>query len=217
MGGLIDRLVGLRVDEPEPGLALHSLLACVEDAGRDGGLVALADEARHVGLYHHVLLGHGLALQVAVAHILRMRQAHEAPGGQALRQGELQADDTVLVGRQLRVEECCLVEVLAQLHLLGSGLAAVSLGALCRRRLGIHHLLGYHHFVHGGRLFRHIAAYGLHHHAGSHRRISGQHPPIAVATDIDMSEHRIDTLVETAELKTAHACQRQALAGREGQ
>ena len=89
----------------------------VEDAGSDGSLVAFTDEARHIRLYHHVLLGHGLAIEHTVAHILRVGQPHEAPGSETLRQRELQGYRTLCIRRQLGIEEGGLVEVLAHLHL----------------------------------------------------------------------------------------------------
>ena len=93
------------------------MLAGVDDAGADGGLVALAQESRYVGLHHQVLLSHGLARQHAVAEVRRVGQAHEAPCRQALGQGELQRHRARCVGRQLWVEERRLLQVLAQLHL----------------------------------------------------------------------------------------------------
>ena len=47
-----------------------------------------------------------------------MGQSHEAPGGEALRQRELQAHTTCLVSHELRIEEGCFLQVLPSLGLL---------------------------------------------------------------------------------------------------
>ena len=52
--------IGLRIEEPEHGLTRKRLFTGVDDTGRDGTLITLTDKAGHVGLYHHILLGHGL-------------------------------------------------------------------------------------------------------------------------------------------------------------
>ena len=92
------------------------MLRHIEHTGRDGGLVAHAKEARHVWLYHHIFLGNGLAVQESVHHVLRMGNAQEAPGGEALRQGEPDTDKPCAVGQQLRIEESRFLQVLAHLH-----------------------------------------------------------------------------------------------------
>ena len=79
-------------------------------------LVAHTDKARHVGLNHHVLLGHSLALYVAIQHVGTIGHTHESPCGQTLGQRELHHHLTLLVGRQLRITEGGLVQVLAHLH-----------------------------------------------------------------------------------------------------
>ena len=88
------------------------MVAGIEDAGGDDGLVALTDEAGHVGLYHHVLLGYCLAAEHAMTQIGGVGQSHEAPGGKALGQGELQGNHAVGICHQLWIEEGRLVEVL---------------------------------------------------------------------------------------------------------
>ena len=52
--------IRLGIDEFQTSLTCEGLLCSTEDTGGDGGLVAIAQETRHVGLYHHILLGHGL-------------------------------------------------------------------------------------------------------------------------------------------------------------
>ena len=80
----------------------------------------MTQETRYIGLYHHVLLSHGSTLNATVMHIARMSDTHETPGRQTLRQCELQGNHALLVGRQLGIEESCLVEVLAHLYILGA-------------------------------------------------------------------------------------------------
>ena len=112
--------VGLGVDELQTGRATDCFLAGVEDACRNLRLVTHADEARHVGLYHHVLLGHGLAANAAIEHLGGVGNAHKAPRGQTLGQRELQRHLAFLVSGQGGVAEGCLLQVLAQLHFLFS-------------------------------------------------------------------------------------------------
>ena len=64
--------VGLGVEESEYGRPCEVFLTGIEDTGGDRGHIAFAQEARHVGLNHHILLGHRQSLDGAVAQILRM-------------------------------------------------------------------------------------------------------------------------------------------------
>ena len=105
------------MDESQGGLTTDVVICGIEDTCCDGGLVTLADEARHIGLYHHILLGYRLAFQQSVIHILRMGKTHEAPGGETLRQCEFQSYPTFCIRRQLRIEESGFIEVLSNLHL----------------------------------------------------------------------------------------------------
>ena len=81
---LIDNGLCLGVDEFQDSLATEILLASVEDTGGNGALVIGTQEARHVGLDHHIFLGHGLALNHTIVHIPRMSQAHKTPGSETL-------------------------------------------------------------------------------------------------------------------------------------
>ena len=110
--------LGLRIQQSQTGLAADSMIARIEDTGREHGLIAFADEARHIGLYHHILLCHSLTFEQTVAHIRCMSESHKAPGGQTLRQRKLQGDNPRGVCRQLGIEEGRLVEVLADLYLI---------------------------------------------------------------------------------------------------
>ena len=87
----------------------------VEQAGRNLGLVTLTDEAWHIGLYHHVFLGNGLAINVAIEHISSIGNTHKAPCGQTFRECERQGNATIAIGLHIRIAESCLVEVLTNL------------------------------------------------------------------------------------------------------
>ena len=147
-------LLRLGVDEEQAGGARQLAVAHVGYASRDGGLVALTQESRHVRLNHHVLAGHGLVAERAVHHVARVGHGHESPGGEALGQREAQGHLAVGIGGQLGVEEGRLLQVLAHLYglLLGGGGAAVVVGS--GFLVGRHDaLLG----LHGGR------GHGVHH------------------------------------------------------
>ena len=112
----IDHCVVLGIDESQGGFAADVPLTDIEDTGRDGGLVTLADEARHIGLYHHFLLGYGTAFDCTIIHIFRMGKTHETPSSETLRQRELQGYPTLCIRCQLGIEEGGLVEVLTDLQ-----------------------------------------------------------------------------------------------------
>ena len=115
-----DNGIRLGIDEFQTSLTCEGLLCSTEDTSRDGALVAIAQETRYVGLYHHILLGHGSTLNATIMHVTRMSDTHETPGRQTLRQCELQGNHTLLVGCQLGIEEGCLIEVFAHLYVLGT-------------------------------------------------------------------------------------------------
>ena len=132
----------------QAGSTIGCFFACIEDAGRNLRLVTHADEARHVGLYHDVLLGHRLALDAAIEHLGGVGNAHEAPGGQALRQRELQHHLPFFVSSQGGVAEGCLLQVLAQLHVLLFLLLFLFYAVVCRHLgLGIHDFFRLQHFT----------------------------------------------------------------------
>ena len=155
---LRNSLVALGVYQLQLGNTADSALGGVEDAGGQTGLVAHTQEAGHVGLYHHVLLGNGLIRYTAVTHAWGVGNSHEAPSGQTLGQRELQRYLTLLVGHQHGIAEGSLVQILAQLHLflwlgfLGSILFGSTL--LERHRTRRHRLLfcgiAYDHHLVGG-------------------------------------------------------------------
>ena len=82
-------LLSGRIEQLHRGGAAERLVAHVHHAGADGTLIVLAQESRHVGLYHQVFLGHGLVAHLAEHHVLGMGHTEETPGGEALGQGEL--------------------------------------------------------------------------------------------------------------------------------
>ena len=72
-------------------------------------IVALTDEAGHIGLHHHILLGHSLTLDTAIQHLLRIGNTHKAPCRQTLGEGKRHHHLTLFVSRQRGIAECCLV------------------------------------------------------------------------------------------------------------
>ena len=84
----VERLHGGWVYQLHFCLAFHFLLGGVAEAGGEHAFVSLAQEAGHVGLYHHVLACHYLSAYHAVTHVLVMGDAHHAPCSDALGQGE---------------------------------------------------------------------------------------------------------------------------------
>ena len=116
---LIDYFFCLRIDELHTCRTFYRLAAEVKDTSRDGSLVALTDKARHIGLYHHFLLGNRLTIKHSTTKINGMRQAHKTPRCQTLWQRELQGYATSTVGNELWIEECCLLQILAYLYAFG--------------------------------------------------------------------------------------------------
>ena len=92
------------------------MVSGVKQTGRNGGLVTLADEAWHVGLYHYVLLGNSFTIKVAIEHVGSIGYTHKAPCRQTLRKGELQRSVAVLVSDNVGIAERCFVEVFANLN-----------------------------------------------------------------------------------------------------
>ena len=150
-----------------------------------------------------------------------MGDALEAPGGQALGQGELQHHATETVGSQLRVEEGGLLQVLAHLH----GLSPTLLSGIGLFFLAFRHSLvgqccrGYCARLHGLLLRGH--AIDLDGHNGSivggfrlehHRLFEHVHVGVGTAHHLvpDKSAARtieltgIDIVIEVAEVETSH-------------
>ena len=201
-----DHLVCSRVDELQACRSIDGLVGGVHQASRNRGLVALAQEPWHVGLHHHLFLGHGRSFKQSVVELGIVGKTHEPPSGNTFGQTEAQGDVTCGVGEQSRIEESCLVEILAQLrfrhtsrHVVNSTgfdlalLFAIAnghhLGKLVGRFFGIsqlhlgrsHHGGGFHH--------RHIVSSSLFAHEAGAADAHAIEP---------VWEHRI---VETAQLE----------------
>ena len=76
-------------------------------------LVAQTHKARHIGLHHHFLGGHGLVFYHHVVHFLVGGQAHKAPCGDTFGQCELDSNVAIGIGSEGWIEESRLVQVLA--------------------------------------------------------------------------------------------------------
>ena len=113
-----DDLVSIGVNQLELCRTADAMVSGVKQTGRNGGIVTLTDEARHVRLYHHIFLCDDLAIDVAIEHVNGVGNTHEAPCRQTLREGERQRDMAVAIRFQSRIAEGCLVEILAELYLL---------------------------------------------------------------------------------------------------
>ena len=203
-------LLRFGVQQAQHGRAADAVVSNVEDACRELCLVALAQESRHVGLHHDLLLCHGFAFYVAVLHVLRGGYAHESPCGEALGQGELNGNAPVGVGCQCGVEEGRFVQVLAHLHGLSVGcrlvvVVVVSVGSFFSS-----------HFLHHGMFFQHhrgsisikhdiatppagSSCHGISHHDGGF---------VVIVPKIRKVQHAVRQEVEVAE---AHALDRQRL------
>ena len=87
----------------------------VDDTRAQGGHITFTDEARHVGLYHHILLGNGLRLGNGIIHLRIVSQSDEAPGSDTLGKREAKRDVSLRIRLHSRIEEGRLVEVLTDL------------------------------------------------------------------------------------------------------
>ena len=86
----------------EPHAAGLRFVALVRHFDGEFHRVALAQEARRIGLHHDVLGGDGVAVEKTSAQFLIMREGQEMPFRQRLRHGESYAHDAVGIGHQLR-------------------------------------------------------------------------------------------------------------------
>ena len=163
-------LVGPWVDEPHGGSACHRFLTLVDDTCGHRGLVAGADEARHVRLHHEVLRRHCRSLKHSMIHLARMCKRHEAPLGQALRQGEGNSHHAVLVGEQVRIEERRLLKVGAHRRLRSFLRFSTVLLSCIRQFILLHRGFGHrsfrncHHIHHRRSFIQHIHLDSLFHH-----------------------------------------------------
>ena len=106
-----EHLVGGGVYKLYQRLSSHAVGRCVHKARGDDGVVVVPYKAWQVGLHHHRLGSHRLALQQADAHVAVVGQSHEAPCGDGFGQCEAQGNTPGSVGGQRRIEESGLVEV----------------------------------------------------------------------------------------------------------
>ena len=118
----IDGMPRDRVYEGHPRCASDVTLAGIEDTGGDASLVAYSDKARHIGLYHHVFLGHCLTFDKAIVHHFVGGQSHHTPSGDTLGKREFDRDASVFTARQRGIEECCLRQIFSQLDRLARGI-----------------------------------------------------------------------------------------------
>ena len=85
----------------------------VDYAGSYPTLVAQSHKAGHVGLYHHLLGGHGLVFHQHVVHFLVGGQAHKAPCGDTFGQRKLNGNVAIGIRSEGWIEEGRLVQVLS--------------------------------------------------------------------------------------------------------
>ncbi len=141
MGGNVEGLVGGGVFEVCVGaLIVFGAVECQAHGPglRGGGLVgdldgelegvALAQEARGIGLHHQILGGDGVGFEEAAAQGRVVGEAEEMPLGEGFGHGECQAHDAVGAGHELGKEEGGFVQVFARGDLgevgLGRGVGA---------------------------------------------------------------------------------------------
>ena len=96
------------IGEQHGGCSADGLFGLVDDGSGNFRLVAVAEEAWHVGLNHEVLLRLGFGSDKTIFHVLGIGESHELPFRQALGQVECDAHVTVLVGNEVGLVEGCL-------------------------------------------------------------------------------------------------------------
>ena len=142
----------LRVEELHSYEGCNRLVGGICHTGCHRSLVALSHEARHIRHHHHLLARHCLALYHSEVHLLVVGKAAEVPCGDALRQREHYIHIAVLVGIEGRIEEGCLVEVLANLRH-GSRGSLFTVGILHASRASVGGIVTKRNKVKGFRLF----------------------------------------------------------------
>ena len=128
-----------------------------------------------------------------------MSQSHEVPSRQALRQRELQSYHTLFIGRQLRIEEGGLVEILTHLYLL-CALFFSATHAFANSLIGI---VGNSGFRHHHLLIHHIRFFHHHHIicGGTTQALACHHSATSEAVENTIIIGWIDIVIETAELE----------------
>ena len=172
-----DNLAGFSLKDFDASSTLESIGSGVADASCDDSLVAMAHEARHVRLHHHLLACYSLSLDSGRVHLLVVSQTKEAPCGGTLRKSERDGNFALSIGDERWCKECCLAEVFAKLN--GSIGSKLSLGSLCRLFLAKSCDATHKHAV-----FR--RSHGSHLGGASHNLIALCHEPVvAIASDIN--------------------------------
>ena len=183
-----DNLAGFSLEDFDASSTLESIGSGVADASCDDSLVAMAHEARHVRLHHHLLACYCLSLDSGRVHLLVMSQTKEAPCGGTLRKSERDGNFALSIGDERWCKECCLAEVFAKLN--GSIGSKLSLGSLCRLLLA----------KSSDATHKHVIFSRIH---GSHNLIALCHEPVvAIASDINEFAvwHAKAIVIEMAEL-----------------
>ena len=113
-------LHGLWIKQFQTSFTDDSLLSSIQNTSRDSGHVTLAHKTRHIRYNHDFFPSYSIISQYSGFHILCMSQTHEVPSGQALWQSEFHRHPSFAISQQLRIEECCLLQILSHLHLFNS-------------------------------------------------------------------------------------------------
>ena len=93
-----DNLARLSLEDFYASSTLESIGSGVADASCDDSLVAMAHEARHVRLHHHLLACYCLSLDSGRVHLLVVSQTKEAPCGGTLRKSERDGNFALSIG-----------------------------------------------------------------------------------------------------------------------
>ncbi len=141
----IDRLLRGGIGKRELHRALLRLVALVAHLHGELNRVALAHEARRVGLDHEILRGDGLAGEQPGAELRIVREAEELPLGERLRHRERHPHRAVRARRQVREEERGLVEILPR-----GDFGEIRLGCCAFKILLSHHREARIHICHHG-------------------------------------------------------------------
>ena len=110
---VVHTVVGKRVGEGEAYFARGLFVGHIGDLHSELELIALAQEARRVGLHHDVLGGNRAAAEEAATQFVIVCEAHKLPLGECLRHREFQSHFAFFIGHNVRQEEGGFVEVLA--------------------------------------------------------------------------------------------------------
>ena len=108
---LVDALTGERVPEGEAHAAALRRVRAVDDLDCEIQRVALAQEARRIGLNHDLASGVGAILEQPGSQLAVVGEGEEPPLGERLGHGELELHLAVPAGDEMREEEGGLAEV----------------------------------------------------------------------------------------------------------